>query len=105
MNGAVWVIGSFSASAPNQPSNPSPADNATNVSTSPDLCVSVSDPNGGNLTVNFYARPLTPGNKFTIIGLPDTQYYTEEPQGQNSSGGGHMWRREHHLHKLAFQDD
>ncbi|GEM_PF-893763 len=89
MNGAVWVIGSFSASAPNQPSNPSPADNATNVSTSPDLCVSVSDPNGGNLTVNFYARPLTPGNKFTIIGLPDTQYYTEEPQGQNSSGGGH----------------
>ncbi len=50
----------------------------------------MSDPDGGNLTVKFYGRKKAdPNAKFAIIGLPDTQFYTEEPQGQNSSGGGH----------------
>lgn len=75
---------------PNQPVNPSPSNNGPAPSTSPTICATVSDPNGGNLTVRFYGRKkVAPGAKFTIIGLPDTQYYTEEPQGANSSGGGH----------------
>ncbi|MEQ1678881.1 MAG: metallophosphoesterase, partial [Chitinophagaceae bacterium] len=72
------------------PLNPSPANNAQSPSTSPNICATVSDPNGGNLTVRFYGRKKTiPGAKFTIIGLPDTQFYTEELPGTNSGGGGH----------------
>ncbi len=88
--GPVWVPGNFNDQPPNQPINPSPANNAGAPSTSPTICATVSDPNGGNLTIRFYGRKkVTPGAKFTIIGLPDTQFYTEEPQGANSSGGGH----------------
>ncbi len=39
---------------PNRSINPSPADGATDVTTSPDLSVEVSDPNGDTLTVRFY---------------------------------------------------
>lgn len=75
---------------PNQPTNPSPAHLSTSSSTSPNLCVNVSDPEGTNMSVKFYGRKKTSsGNKFTIIGLPDTQFYTEEVQGTNSGGGGH----------------
>ena len=43
------------------------------------------------LQVRFYGQKESiPGiNNFTIIGLPDTQFYTEEAQGTNSGGGGH----------------
>lgn len=76
--------------SPDQPINPSPVNNGPAPSTSPNICATVSDLNGGNLTVRFYGRkkPVA-GAKLTIIGLPDTQFYTEEPQGQNSGGGGH----------------
>ncbi len=75
--------------APNQPTNPSPADLANSGSTSPNICATVSDPNGDALLVQFYGRPKNgTGAKFAIVGLPDTQFYTEEPQGQNSGGGG-----------------
>ncbi|MFZ1530367.1 MAG: LamG-like jellyroll fold domain-containing protein, partial [Ferruginibacter sp.] len=80
----------YSIHPPNAPANPQPADNSTASSGSPNLCTTVSDPDAGNLTVKFYGRKKAdPNAKFTIIGLPDTQFYTEEPQGQNSSGGGH----------------
>ena len=76
---------------PNQPTNPNPAIAATSVGTSPNICADVSDPNGGNLEVKYYGRkkqaPI--GSNFTIIGLPDTQFYTEEVPGTNSGGGGH----------------
>jgi hypothetical protein len=89
-SGPVWSTSTFNNLAPNQPAGPSPADNSTVTSASPTLCATVSDPNGGNLQVNFYGRKkTTPGAKFTIIALPDTQFYTEEPQGANSGGGGH----------------
>ncbi len=97
---------------PNQPTNPSPADNGTATSTSPTLCATVSDPNSNNLTVRFYGRKkVTSNTKFTIIGLPDTQFYTEEVQGTNSGGGGHngifkaqtQWIKDHRVDSsIAF---
>ena len=64
--------------APNQPTNPSPADGATNVLLNPDLCVDVSDPDGQPLNVTFYGREQTglAGDPFTIVVLPDPQYYS-----------------------------
>jgi hypothetical protein len=80
----------YSTSPPNQPTNPSPSNNGIATTTSPDICATVSDPNAGNLTVRFYGRKKINANaKLTVIGLPDTQFYTEQPQGQNSGGGGH----------------
>ena len=68
-----------SGSPPNPPTSNLPADGATGVSTSPTLSVNVSDPSSSNLTVNFYGKlvPATPtGSSFSIIVLPDTQYYS-----------------------------
>jgi hypothetical protein len=65
--------------APGAPTAPSPADGATGVTINPDLCVSVSDPNEASLSVTFHGREATgasPG-PFTIIALPDTQFYSE----------------------------
>ena len=55
-----------------------PPDLATGVSTSPVLETSVTDPEGDAMTVEFWGRPApvaAPPN-FTLIALPDTQYYT-----------------------------
>ena len=73
--------------APSQPVVVSPPDNATGVPTSPNLEVSVADPNAGNLTVTYYGRPYaTPaqGADFTVIAIPDTQHYTDNG-GANSA--------------------
>lgn len=75
--GAVWTTG-YPFDAPDQPILNSPPNGATNIFTSPTLDVSVSDPDGDNLTVTFFGRELLPaGNDFTIIVLPDTQFYSE----------------------------
>jgi hypothetical protein len=84
-----WVTGApfniFINNPPNTPVLNLPANNATGVSTSPTLDASVSDPDGGNLDVTFYGRPSSelpaPGPDFTIIALPDTQYYTSSLNG------------------------
>ncbi len=79
----TWVNGaSFTVNQPpNAPVLNSPANNANNVSTSPTLDVTVSDPDSDNLTVSFYGRPTStnqaPGPDFTIIPMPDTQHYTD----------------------------
>jgi hypothetical protein len=73
-----------SSSPPNPPSSSSPSDGATGTSTSPTLKVNVTDPNSQNLTVNFYGKALpsvTPGPNFTIVALPDTQYYSSSSNG------------------------
>ena len=55
----------------------SPADGAVGVSTSPDLSVAASDPDGGNLDVTFYGRPSPSATEdFTLVALPDTQNYS-----------------------------
>ena len=82
-----WVSGApFNLSLNQAPSPPvllSPANNATEVNTSATLSVSVSDPDTGTVTVSYYGRPVTStaSPDFTIIGLPDTQYYTSELNG------------------------
>ncbi|MGZ8558046.1 MAG: T9SS type A sorting domain-containing protein [Chitinophagaceae bacterium] len=71
--------------APNQPVTPVPAHEGGTGSINPDLCATVSDPNGGTLRVKYSGRAKTTNGseKFTIVLLPDTQYYTEEPQGNH----------------------
>lgn len=51
------------------------------MGTSPILQVNVSDPGGSNLTVRFYGRTASPGADFTIVALPDTQYYVSTKNG------------------------
>ena len=71
-------------SPPNAPTLVAPADQATQVAASPALTVGASDPDGGNLTVTYYGR-VAGGTSaqpdFTLIGLPDTQYYTSGLNG------------------------
>ena len=64
--------------APAAPIVITPPDGATGVSTAPALCVQVSDPNDATLGVTFYGREVsgTPAADFTIVVLPDTQYYS-----------------------------
>lgn len=63
---------------PDEPVLISPVDGATNISTSPTLDVTVSDPQGGLVDVTFYSRTVpSPDDYFTIVVLPDTQYYTQ----------------------------
>jgi len=63
---------------PNEPALVAPADGASNVSISPTLDVTVSDPQGGLVDVTFYGRTVpSPDDYFTIVVLPDTQYYTQ----------------------------
>lgn len=84
-NGPQWVDGTPFAStanlAPNAPTNLAPIDGATDVGSSPTLSVDVSDPDGGNLTTAFYGRPIGPvaGDDFTIVVIPDTQNYVDDP--------------------------
>ncbi|MEI9908978.1 MAG: hypothetical protein WDO71_04505 [Bacteroidota bacterium] len=82
-----FIAASYSQ-APNQPVNPAPANQAGSVSINPNVCATVSDPNGGTLQVRYYGRqaPANGSEKFTIVLLPDTQYYTEEPQGNHQGG-------------------
>ena len=59
-----------------------PTSNAVNVSTSPPLQVSVSEPGAGDLTVTFFGRPAPNlGADFTIAVMPDTQYYSANMYG------------------------
>jgi len=65
--------------APDKPFNPSPAHGSSGIPTSTILSVNVSDPDGDLMDVYFYQpgieAPSTPD--FTIIMLPDTQYYSQ----------------------------
>jgi hypothetical protein len=64
-----------------------PANGAVNASCPPVLDVSVSHPEGAAVGVAFYGRPAgpPPGPDFTIIALPDTQYYVSSMNGGNPS--------------------
>ena len=84
----TWVTGApFNLSFNMPPAAPTlnaPAHMATGIGLSPTLSVGVADPDGGFVTVTYYGRALTagpPGADFTLIGQPDTQYYTGELNG------------------------
>nr|GAP19065.1 protein containing VCBS repeat [Levilinea saccharolytica] len=84
MNANKSVQANFSLlpinAAPNQPVLVQPTDNATGVSTSPTLEVTVSDPDvADTLDVTFYGREAgatSSGEDFTLIVIPDTQNMT-----------------------------
>lgn len=93
LSAGIWNVWSSTGSrvrslVPNQPTNPTPTDASTTVTLSPNLCASVSSTNAANMRVRFYGRkkPAAGSGKFTVIMLPDTQYYTEEPQGNHDGG-------------------
>ncbi len=56
----------------------SPVNGASDVATSPTLSAHVSDANNDTLQVSFYGRQKTSTavQNFTLVGIPDTQYYT-----------------------------
>ena len=60
----------------------SPAAGATGVLIPATLSATATDPEGQPLTVSFYGRPAPPpAPDFTLIALPDTQYYTAAING------------------------
>lgn len=60
----------------------SPADGSTDVATPATLTAMASDPEGGSLTVSFIGRQAPPPvPEFSIVVLPDTQFYTDEING------------------------
>jgi len=80
---ATWQSVSVTPGA--RPNNPpaapilvSPADQAPDAPIPPILSVAVSDPNTNRLTVMFYGcvNASNAGPDFTVIALPDTQYYS-----------------------------
>jgi hypothetical protein len=79
--GYTWVPGSpFNAVvnlSPDVPVLVEPADSATGIAVPATLSVNVSDPESHSLDVTFYGRPIqaAAGPDFTVIAIPDTQYY------------------------------
>jgi hypothetical protein len=61
----------LSGSPPHAPVLLGPADGGAVTSASTTLSVRVSDPDGGPLSVTFYAKPAS----FTVVHIPDTQSY------------------------------
>lgn len=60
----------------------SPLNSATNLGASPRLQLVVSNTASSNLSVEFYGRETAdPGPDFSIVALPDTQYYSAERFG------------------------
>jgi PKD repeat protein len=53
-----------------------PADATNNVPLSPTLSITVSDPETNDIAVTFFGRLAAPEPDFTIVALPDTQYYS-----------------------------
>ncbi len=62
---------------PDEPSLVGPGDGAVSVDTSPTLEVSVNDPNLDAMDVTFYGRGMSSTAEFTVVALPDTQFYSE----------------------------
>ncbi|HEU4334651.1 MAG TPA: LamG-like jellyroll fold domain-containing protein, partial [Candidatus Eisenbacteria bacterium] len=87
----AWVAGApFDLSLnlpPGAPALVAPPDGATNVATSPILSVTASDPDGQPLTIEFLGREAgtAAGSDFTIVMIPDTQYYTSELNGATNA--------------------
>jgi len=68
---------------PDLPALVGPADDATGVYVGTPLQVAASDADGDSVTVRFYGRSAAgpPPADFTLIHLPDTQYYTAQLNG------------------------
>ncbi len=77
--GATFVTpGSpFGLATPPAPSLVAPASGATNVPRPASLGASVTDPDSATHNLRFFGRPHVPSQDFTIVVLPDTQFYSE----------------------------
>ena len=106
VNGAIWVPTNFNL-PPSQPTSISPS-NGQNGVVGDQVSFAVNDPEGKQLTVKLYGRVKPTAAavpNFTLIGLPDTQFYTNEPQGSGGMGGGHngifkaqtQWIKDHRV--------
>lgn len=73
----VFTVNTSFLPPPNAPQLVSPLNGSTGVSTSPLLNVSVSEPDGGLMNVTFFGRNSS-GENFTIVVLPDTQFYSQD---------------------------
>lgn len=58
-----------------------PADDAVVDGTSAELSVAIDDPDTERFAVRFHVRELTEADDFTVVVLPDTQYYTVQGNG------------------------
>lgn len=76
---AIDNVSIATASPPPTITSSAPADLATIPASDATLEVAVSDPEARPLTVTFYGRAKgpAPGPDFTLITLPDTQYYSQ----------------------------
>ncbi len=61
---------------------PAPSDDASVPAQGASLSLSLNDPDGDELSVTFHLRELSTMDDFTIVVLPDTQYYTVEGKGR-----------------------
>lgn len=80
INGATFVApgAPFALTQPPAPTLLAPAAGATNVARPPALSARVTDPDSSAHTVRFFGRPqATAASDFTVVVLPDTQYYSE----------------------------
>ncbi len=79
----TWVPGvTFTTvnHAPDAPILNAPANGATGVSSPVTLDVSVSDSDGDPLTVTYFGRrKAVAGPDFTVVAIPDTQHYVDDP--------------------------
>jgi hypothetical protein len=80
ITGAVFVTpgAPFNLAAPPAPTLVAPAAGATNVARPPSLSARVTDPDSATHNLRFFGRPqaVAPAD-FTVVALPDTQYYSE----------------------------
>ena len=60
------------------------------------LSVDVSDPDGDPVSVDFYARKLTSADDFTLVAVPDSQYYTRDahpPERPNPDDATYLYKQ------------
>jgi hypothetical protein len=86
LRGTNWSwadgVGFTGNSAPFTPTLVAPGNSASGISTSPDLRVTVADPDNDNLTVTWFGKVAgTHGADFTLAVLPDTQFYSAGVRG------------------------
>lgn len=78
ITGATWVDSgpTLERGLPPVVAGAAPTDGLAVTGTSVELALDVDDPEGETLDVSFHVRALGEDDDFTIVVLPDTQYYT-----------------------------